>query len=226
MEEPMSKTTINSAKFLARLRSADDDAWASVWKEISRRLMPLYVALGLINVAEDLCSETFIKVRRTLCSSYDPEKSPLLNWLFVVGKRIGFDELRRQKRWREVPLEACDRVYFLEVCREEKLGGLSELETRVRRAYASLGEKDQSVLSQRVIEGLPIELIAENFGITESAASMRFSRALDRLWDEFERLNPRESTGRTKRPTRRHPPRTISPSSYKQAKIAKVRKSR
>lgn len=213
---------LDAPAFLERLRSGDHEAYEKLWRAGSELLTPCYNALGFINDAEDLWSETFIKLWQTKCSQYDPQKSGFARWVKIVGKRVALDRLRRQRRWREIQLAACEVLICSETNADEKVGGSSELQLLVRSAKAALSRDDRTIISLRVEEGLPYDLIAEKLKVSKSTARMRLSRALDRLWGEMERLSPRELPKRIGRLKQRHPRRAIPAPPLQQWPVAQV----
>ena len=56
-----------------------------------------------------------------------------------------------------------------------------ELRQRVKRAVARLSESDREVILMRHFENLTNQQVAQALGLQESAATMRYSRALYRL---------------------------------------------
>jgi len=211
----MADSILNSSSFHEGLRSGLDDAYVILWREGFKLLVACYFALGFTDEAEDLWSETFIKLYQTNCSTFDPQKGRFQSWLFTVGRRAAYDLMRKRRRRDEVPLDSCLDSQLTDIGPDKKEGGSLELRTLARRAKASLSENDRIILSLRVEEGLPFELIAEKLGISASTAAKRASRALKRLWIAFERLSPSELPRRIRRPKRRHPPRAI-PKTYKE----------
>ena len=220
----MSDSILNSNSLHEGLRLGLDDAYVVLWREGFKFLAPYYRALGFVDEAEDLWSDTFIKLRERRYSTYDPQKSPFECWLKIFARSVAYDLMRRRRRGREI-IEARLNLQLqcAEIGPDEKEGGSLELRKLVRRAEASLRPNDRIILSLRVIEGLSFELIAEKLGIPESAAAMRAFRALERLWIEMERLSPREFPRRIKRPRSRHPTGTVSASPQKQAHIGSIR---
>jgi RNA polymerase sigma-70 factor (ECF subfamily) len=69
-----------------------------------------------------------------------------------------------------------------------------ELRQQVRRALGRLAAADREVLLMRHFEGLSNGEVAQALGLTDSAATMRYGRALFRLKEGLRaELNPPES---------------------------------
>jgi RNA polymerase sigma factor (sigma-70 family) len=166
--------------------------------------------------AEELWDKSVVKLFRGRFAKYDPNKSSLDWWVKNVARNVGVDEWRLRKRRQqrsldyislsetprseaaELSSETCAHIQGYCTCPEEKEGGKSELGSLVGTALSLLSKSDQNVLWKRSVDKLPFDVIAESFGISETAARMRVSRALKRIKVEIERLCPREQRRRIK----------------------------
>lgn len=217
----MSDSILNSTSLHKGLRSGHDEAFIILWCEGFKFVFAIYVHLGLVDEAEDLWSETFIKLREETYSTYDPRKCPFECWLKKVSRNVALDLIR--KRRRQVSLDACASLASPELNLEEKEGGSHELKVLLKRAEASLEPNDRTILSLRIIEGLSHKLIADELRISESAVAMRVSRALKRLWIEMKGLSSRELPRRIRRSARRHSARVVPPPYQKRRKSTGAR---
>ena len=126
-----------------------------------------------VQLAEELCSNTFYKVLDNL-AAYQWQGKPFGAWLF----RIAGNELRKHFRDKRP-------VYVLE---EEKLDCLMEVEEDVADYLPSLvqvldrlEEAELRLLELKFFEGLNFKEISELMDIGESAAKMRLYRLLHKL---------------------------------------------
>lgn len=215
----MSNSIFNSHEFHEELRLGLDEAYVKLWREGFKVLMGYYITHGLINEAEDLRSETFLKLYRTRCVSFDPAKGSFEGWVFTVGKNTAIDLLRKRKEEDEttIPIDDCQHP-TLPDSDEKETGGLRYLKVLVKRAEALLGPDDRTVLLLRLVQGWSYDWISEELGISVPTVTKRVSRALDRLWTEMERLSTRELQRRVRRPSRRNTGRTVSTSHQDQTK--------
>jgi RNA polymerase sigma-70 factor (ECF subfamily) len=198
---------LNFVDFFERFSAGEDDALLALWEYALKHFIPHYRSMKFTREeAEDLCSETYIKLVETKCATYNATKAPFPIWLKVVAKRAGLYRLRERARHPEISLDACLDIPSNELFVEEDMSGKSKSQIRVRRAAASLSQNDQTIIWDRFVEKLTFDLIAERLGISESAARMRASRGLNRLRQKLERF-PRELPGRTRRTRRGNPPR-------------------
>lgn len=167
--------------------------------------------------AEELWDKSVVKLFRGRFAKYDPNKASLDSWVKTVARNVGLDEWRLRKRRKqrsldyislsetprseaaEISSEICAHIQGYCTCAEEKKGGTSELGSLVGTALSLLSKSDQNVLWQRSVDNLPFDVIAESFGISETAARMREYRARKKFKVEIERLYPREQRRRIKR---------------------------
>ena len=212
----MSHSILNSSTFPERLHAGDDEAYVILYREGLAILKPCFMNMGLINDAEDLLSETVIKLRRTRCASFNPSKGSFEGWFYCVGRNLAIDVIR--KREGEVPLDDYRDHVKVGNSTEEEESGSRFLKVLVKRAEASLGPNDRAILSLRIVEGLSFNAISCELGISVSAAAMRVSRALERLHIEMERLSTCELPRRIRRCKRRNFGRVVSASCQKQRK--------
>ena len=133
-------------------------------------------ALGLSGdraMAEDLVSETFVKV---LTKAPRIETRTALAYLLAVARNTFLTGLRSQRREVALPeaLVAPDVDPAHRLAEAARLG-------KVLEALRDLPEGERSALLLRVDHGLPYEEIASALGISETAAKVRVHRARVRL---------------------------------------------
>lgn len=209
----MSDSTLNSHQFHEELRLGLDEAYVKLWQDGIKCLMGYYITHGFVEEAEDLWSETCLKLYRTRCSSFNPAKGSFEGWLFTVGKNIAVDLARQRKEERESTIPIDDwRPPTLPNSDEEEIGGSRYLKVLVKRAEALLSTDDRTILLRRVVQRWSYDWISEELGISIPNVTKRVSRALDRLWTQMERLSTRELPQRVRRSSCRNTGRTVSTS--------------
>jgi len=116
----------------------------------------------------------------------------LKGWLFQVARNRCLDELRRRRRWAEVPFSTLDQEY-----REEELSSLEaipnpeplpeEIAERVdlycslQEALASLPPKLRSIVHLRCFRQLSFSEIGDMLDMRENTVKTYFHRSLPRL---------------------------------------------
>lgn len=114
-------------------------------------------------------------------------------WLFGIAKRV----LLRHHRRNQTEQRALTRL-GVQVGRndEESLRRIDELidgseqRERVRRAFGACRPSDRIVLQLHVIEQVPYPELAEQLGCTVNAARVRVHRALARVEQQLDLLDP------------------------------------
>jgi RNA polymerase sigma-70 factor (ECF subfamily) len=124
----------------------------------------LFYQVGDSQTAEDLTSEVFIRMIRSL-PSFQPRGS-FQAWLLQVAHNLAMDHHRKEKGKIGLPLTenlVADSVDPLESV-EHQLDN-----QRLQRALAQLNESQREVLVLRFILGLPIEQTAQAMKSSEDA---------------------------------------------------------
>lgn len=115
--------------------------------------------------AEDVLQETFL---RLLTGRYAPEPGREQAYLYRMVRNLCYDELRRQKRFHEetktMPNES-ERYTYIEL-------------------IAPLDQKEQEIVTLKIVGGLTHREIGNVMGLTEQAAKKRYQRAIGKLREE------------------------------------------
>lgn len=126
------------------------------------------------SVAEDICSEVFMKLWQKLQQFKGGNFSA---WLYTIARNSVSDHYRREKQ--NINIEDCwdlaDKHDFL----EEIDNGLNF--DKVRPALASLKREEREILMMRFWQDLSFQEIAEQLGKEEGAVKMACSRALKKI---------------------------------------------
>ncbi len=131
------------------------------------------------NVAEDLVSETFV---RLVTRSPRIETRTALAYLLAIARNTYLSGLRRRRR--EIPLT--DEIPACDPAPDARLDDRARLD-EVTRALGDLSEGERSALLLRVDHELSYEDIAAALGTTVGAAKVRVHRARLRLARALER---------------------------------------
>jgi RNA polymerase sigma-70 factor (ECF subfamily) len=130
---------------------------------------------------EDLKQETFARVfaRR---KDFRPG-AKFSTWLWRIALNLCYDELRRQRRHGECPLENAGSIEAQaseEISPDVSVAIKEECEL-VRLALSRLPETHRAALVLRYCEGLKLREVAEALEIPESTASSRIAAGLAQL---------------------------------------------
>lgn len=121
-------------------------------------------------LAEDALQETFL---RLLSGRANPIPGKEQAFLYRVARNICYDILRKRKRETEEAQNQpapTDRWEFLEL-------------------IAPLSQKEQEIVSLKIIGGLTHAEIAKIIGTTTAGAKKRYERAIEKLRTEMEVLS-------------------------------------
>jgi RNA polymerase sigma-70 factor (ECF subfamily) len=169
---------------IARAQGHDAEALGEIYRLYVRRVFGLcHYMLGSREGAEDATSDVFLKLQRSI-ESYDGS-IPFLRWLLRVAGNQCIDALRRQKRGRQVIVEAEEGVTFHEAASPElsPLGAVLSREERaqVREAIERLPENYRLLLVLRYYSELSYDEIAQQLGLQRNYVAALLFRAKQEL---------------------------------------------
>lgn len=173
---------------MCRVKLYDDhrefDRLVHRWQEPIRRLCSRMV--GDVHRGEDLQQDTFLRLFEKR-KGYEP-KSRFSTYLWRIALNLCYDELRRQKRRREVlgaaepdPGEESASEPVAETAGPDTLAADLEEGEIVRRAVMQLPEIYRAVIVLRHYEDLKLAQIADILEIPEGTVNSRMAEALVRL---------------------------------------------
>jgi RNA polymerase sigma-70 factor (ECF subfamily) len=133
----------------------------------------------VIEVAEDLTAETFLKVVRA-AERFDPGRGSAKTWILTVARNVLRDWRRRASIRRYVNLGTMHDLVFEAPSPEERL--LREEEVgRLLDAVATLAETDRELIGLRYGSGLDTAEVAQILGLSQGSVRTRLWRVLARL---------------------------------------------
>ena len=169
-------------ELMLRLRDGDIDALEQL---IDRwRAKAEAYARGMLHdpqAAEDAVQEAFSRIyaaRRSLDA-----KSSFSAYLYTIVKRICIDEIRKRKRFPELPGEMPEEL--VDSAESEYIGHLERLEKI--HALAGLDFEDRRILLAFSLENRPTKAIAEELGMTDGQVRVRLHRIRKRLRRELKK---------------------------------------
>lgn len=138
--------------------------------------------------AEDLSQEVFVKAYRNLAKFEG--RSSFKTWIYRIAINTSQNELRRRSRRPQVsttPLEtAAEFIPSTENVEEHTLQ--RSRQALLVKAFKLLRPEESRILMLKDLEGRPYAEIAEELGISLSAAKMRVQRARSALTTTFHRI--------------------------------------
>jgi RNA polymerase sigma-70 factor (ECF subfamily) len=143
----------------------------------------LHVTVGNRHDAEDLTTQTFVKMLESI-GKFRWQSAPFSAWLFRIAHNLAMDHFRAGKRWQpeeEVPEPEADESTSAEVGALESIGRKSMLEL-----IDDLSHEQQQVLTLKFVFNFANAEAATILGKTEGAIKSLQHRALVSLQKQIE----------------------------------------
>lgn len=176
-------------RLMLRVRDDDAGAFEELVRRYQARLVRLFHHIGpSAEVAEDLTQEVFLRIYRSR-AKYEPG-AKFSTWLFTIAGNVARNAARSHGRRREV--SEVDTKRSVDDSAPNLLAGIAldasslmparvvegeERALMVRKAVASLGERQRMALMLSRFENLSYVEIADAMGLTSKAVKSLLSRA-------------------------------------------------
>ena len=144
---------------------------------IIRTSIPICTACAMMSLAEDLTSEVFVEVVRSIAAFRG--RSDIKTWMFSIARH-----LRRKKR--QIPTESLHDLYDSHFTGLQSPDLSGEVEQAVHELLSSESELTRRVFRMR-LEGYSYYKIASEAGISESSARVVFFRVKTKLKQYLEK---------------------------------------
>jgi RNA polymerase sigma-70 factor, ECF subfamily len=144
----------------------------------------LHVSVGNRHDAEDLTTQTFLKMLESI-NKFRWQSAPFSAWLFRIAHNLAMDHFRASRRWQpeeEVPEPVADESTSAEEGALESIGRKSMLEL-----IDELSGEQQQVLTLKFVFNFSNAEAATILGKTEGAIKSLQHRALVSLQKQLER---------------------------------------
>jgi RNA polymerase sigma-70 factor (ECF subfamily) len=171
--------TSSDAEIVQRCLEGDQQAWAEIVRQYSRRIYNLaYRFTSSHAAAEDLTQEVFIRVYRSL-GQYDAGLGDLSNWLMRLARNLIIDDYRKRQR---TPTDAgddlADHEYHLPAASDSPQRSLERQERKLQvlAAINKLSPDLRECVILRDIEELTYQEIVNLLKIPEGTVKSRINR--------------------------------------------------
>lgn len=148
------------------VKQGDESAFETLVERHQARVVGTVAKmLGGESDAEDIAQQVFIRVWQS-AARYSPS-AKFTTWLLTITRNLVFNEMRRRRRARQVPLEPEDperpplEHADTTAASASEAALHSELQEAVGRAIASLPEAQRTAVILRRYEEMPYEEIAK-----------------------------------------------------------------
>ena len=129
-------------------------------------------------LAEDLCSDVFLKVYEKI-DSFDETKASLSTWIFTITRNRLTDYFRTRHVSGEIPETLADDSSFEdEVCNNEMLDSLAD-------ALEQLDVRERDIIIFHYYSGMTLKEVADKMDISYSYVKLLHNNALARLKNFF-----------------------------------------
>lgn len=150
---------------------AKTELYSSYYSKVHRYIQ------GKVNnsvLADDLCSDVFLKVYEKI-DSFDDRKASLSTWIFTITRNTLTDYYRTRRVYEEIPetLESGDSIEE-DICRREQLEQLAS-------ALEHLGENERNIIILHYYSGMKLKDVADRLGLSYSYARALHGTALKHL---------------------------------------------
>ena len=168
-----------------RAQAGDRDALEELYLiHFDRIYSYLHVSVGNRHDAEDLTTQTFVKMLESI-KRFRWQSAPFSAWLFRIAHNLAMDHFRANRRWQpeeEVPEPAADDSTSAEEGAFEAIGRKSMLEL-----IDELSGEQQQVLTLKFVFNFSNGEAATILGKTEGAIKSLQHRALASLQKQLDR---------------------------------------
>ncbi|MCH6255611.1 sigma-70 family RNA polymerase sigma factor [Puniceicoccaceae bacterium K14] len=165
---------------LIRKYSREDSSEA--FEELVKRHLDLVYSVAYRQVggndalARDICQEVFISLAR--CADEIREEVVVSGWLYRAARYTALKAMRSERRRAEREIEA---LRMDEIDDDDRVRDWEKVRPVLDEAVSELTEIDRSAVCLRFYEKRSFSEIGELLSLSENAARMRVSRALDQL---------------------------------------------
>ena len=164
-------------ELIHKAQAGDKHAFGLLYKEYYQRIYR-YCRINVYKhaIAEDICQETFLRAWKALPKFAVTAEGTFQAFLFRIARNVIIDASRKKK---EVPLGEHEDIE-IEEDHAAEIDKAMSIE-HVRKALATLSEKDRQILILRYFEDMSHAEVATIIGIREGALRVRTIRLLHKL---------------------------------------------
>jgi len=179
----ISTNTHSDAELITAVRAGAEDAFAQLWRRHEAAALRLARQITNPSNAEDLVSESFVRVLRALRGGGGPDGA-FRPYLFSTLRRLNIDNARSYTQ-RVTPTADNTDLEREPAASAAEVAAVNAENSAAWRAWASLPESTRTLLWHLVIEGDTPAQIAPLVGTTANGVSSRAVRARERLRQAF-----------------------------------------
>jgi len=179
------ESTADIRTLVARAQEGDREALEELYLlHFDRIYSYLHVSVGNRHDAEDLTTQTFLKMLESI-GRFRWQSAPFSAWLFRIAHNLAMDHFRARRRWQpeeEVPEPHGSEEPSAELAAMQSIGRQSMLQM-----IEKLSPEQQQVLTLKFVFNFPNAEVATILGKTEGAIKSLQHRALVSLQKQITR---------------------------------------
>jgi RNA polymerase sigma-70 factor, ECF subfamily len=181
MAQEIKSDVVDDAQLIANFRVGQTEDFGLLYDKYVRKIYDfIYFKTHHKEVAEDLCSKTFIKCLEKL-ETYQQSKGSFSSWLYRIATNTVIDHYRTQKNHSDIADAwdlASDEDLLRDVENKDKF-------VEVEKLLKELSPQQRDIVMLRIWSGLSYKEIAEIVGKSEDNCKMIFSRAVGKMRGEL-----------------------------------------
>jgi RNA polymerase sigma factor (sigma-70 family) len=135
-------------------------------------------------LCDDLCAQTFMQALEHI-GQFAPQQGPFVAWLFGIARNLANRQLRRQRRFPHLPLEALRGALGSEPSPEAHSEARDQ-RRRIARAMQALSPQQRDLLALKFSAQLNNRQIAALTGLSEQNVAVIVFRAIRSLRQELQ----------------------------------------
>ncbi len=181
MTDDLAVEIIKDAELVASFQLGKTEEFGLLYDKYVRKIYDyIYFKTHHREIAEDLCSKTFIKCLEKL-GTYQAEKGSFSSWLYRIATNAVIDHYRTQKKHAGIE-DAWDLASGEDLLKDvENKDKFAEVEKLLKQ----LKPEQRDIVMLRIWSGLSYKEIAEITNKSEDNCKMIFSRAIGSLRSEL-----------------------------------------
>ena len=173
---------------LAKTAVNDETAFNELYEHFFPRIYNLiYARVKNVAIADDVVSDTFLKVCRSL-DSYDSSRASFATWLSRIALRTLTDYYRWQSHRQDVEWDEFFSPQVPEHEQPERVVLAAENKSELLTALGKLSEREQRIIELKFWGDMSNKEIADTLGLTTSNVGGILHRAMGTL----KRMVPQE----------------------------------
>lgn len=184
------KQIITQKNFVEKLKKRNEKALEYVIREYGGYVKAAvnHNLAGLPEEMEECMDDVFMDVWEHI-ERFDAAKGSFKNWIVSIARFRSIDYLRRYSR---TCMEEDVSNYESELARNDRIDTLEqEISTETEKLLEGLKEEERQILLRYYAEEEDVDVLAEEYGVSDSAIYSKVSRAKKKVRKNHRRLEER-----------------------------------